>query len=708
MLEKGEKMLKLTLLTCIALLNVGRGYAQLAMGSPGITPNWSVAKKVQVGTSFSDSSLVWFTNAQGVLTETYYPTIDRAQIKDSQLLVSDSKSFFIEERTQTLHDVQVLSPSMVKLINKDLQNRFSIEHIYYTLNDHSLLVDEVTINSYVDGLSYYTLVNTALNNTGLNDTAVVQTNGFKFSEGDFQLNVYSTSDFEKMSVGYVGYTDGWQDLHDNFVMDYAFKKATNGNVAGMGKLKLPSKKGKYTFYIVYDFEKTKLRYSESELAKAKQDYETGWNQYLKKRKIPEDINLKHRKLYLRSMYTLKVHEDKLNKGALIASLSKPWGDKSYETPGNFNGGYHLIWPRDLYHVCTALIHAQDYTTPLNALRFLKRIQYKSGEWNYGERKILKKGAFPQNTWTDGSEYWSGLQLDQTAYPVHIFYQLFVRMNIEQREKLLLEFAPMLEMALRFIQTYGPWSAQERWEENYGISPSSFAAAASALKLGSRIFKNPTYEKTANGWLTKPNDNIHTWTFTQSGHYQEGRYYIRVGGCDNYLANWNPDNGAFCHIANTNNLKVEQTQIVDQGFLKLALLGLVKADDWRIKKSLEVINQQIRVKTPNGYGWYRYSFDAYGEENKGRLWPLLSSEHGRYAIERFRIGDLSWNAASREVNEILDSYNAFANAGQMIPEQVWEHSGEGTGAATPLAWSHAEFVKLLWSKSLKKNVENLIE
>ena len=92
-------------------------------------------------------------------------------------------------------------------------------------------------------------------------------------------------------------------------------------------------------------------------------------------------------------------------------------------------------------------------------------------------------------------------------------------------------------------------------------------------------------------------------------------------------------------------------------------------------------------------------------NKGRLWPLLGGEHGRYSIERYREGLSNWKDAVKKVDPILDSFVNFSNAGQMIPEQVFEKTGKGTGAATPLAWSHAEFIKLLWSKKLKKNVEN---
>jgi glucoamylase len=53
---------------------------------------------------------------------------------------------------------------------------------------------------------------------------------------------------------------------------------------------------------------------------------------------------------------------------------------------------------------------------------------------------------------------------------------------------------------------------------------------------------------------------------------------------------------------------------------------------------------------------------------------------------------------------------FANEGLMLPEQVWDGvgvnphgyvTGEGTNSATPLAWTHAEYIKLLRSMSDKQ-------
>jgi glucoamylase len=45
---------------------------------------------------------------------------------------------------------------------------------------------------------------------------------------------------------------------------------------------------------------------------------------------------------------------------------------------------------------------------------------------------------------------------------------------------------------------------------------------------------------------------------------------------------------------------------------------------------------------------------------------------------------------------------FANEGMMLPEQIWDRTespqanlsfGAGTGSATPLAWSMAQFIRL---------------
>lgn len=700
----------LNMVALATFLVQGQASAAEAFGKPGTQATWSSAKKTQIGTFYgSNRSPLWFTSAEGVLTELYYPSVDKAQLRDAQFLVSDGKSLFLEERKDFKHDVEFVTPVLTKHVNRDPEGRLSISHTYYTLEDAPTLVDEVTITVNTPGLAVYLLVNPHIDNTGSSDRALVENGVLYFQEGATHLRVSSTSGFEKVSVGFEGASDGWTDLKNDFKMDHEFDSATDGNVAGLAKLMIPSQPGTYTFQVVYEFDaKYHASQTQSRIKNAKNNYNAAWQKYFATLKIPSGLSTKEELLYWRSIYAMKVMEDRAHPGALIASLSIPWGEEQKENGQHEVGGYHLIWPRDLYEVAFALLAAGDRNAPQDALRFLKRIQYTraSGDWHYGGRVIAKEGAFPQNTWVDGRNYWSGFQIDQVGYPVLLFYHLYRSADPAQKAQLMDEFGPMITSALTFIQKNGPWTAQERWEESFGISPDSFAVAASALLVGDEIFTDEighSYAETARGWLQKPGDNIDSWTFTTSGPFGSGHYYLRVVGCDDYLGSWDPNRDATCTIANSGQ-RVKAKEIVDQGFLKLVLLGLKDAKDPKIKSSLEVLNQHLRVTTPKGTAWYRYKYDAYGEEKKGRLWTLLISEHARYEIERFTAQDITWSETEANLRPMIDSYLGLANAGYMLPEQVFEN-GEGTGGATPLSWSHAEYVKLLWSRDLQRNIEN---
>ncbi|MBI3000735.1 MAG: hypothetical protein HYY46_20140, partial [Deltaproteobacteria bacterium] len=65
-----------------------------AFGRPGIHPRWTHGGKEGVGTAYAGSSRIWFTVWNGIITEVYYPTVDRPQIRDLQYLITDGESFF--------------------------------------------------------------------------------------------------------------------------------------------------------------------------------------------------------------------------------------------------------------------------------------------------------------------------------------------------------------------------------------------------------------------------------------------------------------------------------------------------------------------------------------------------------------------------------------------------------------------------------------
>ena len=80
----------------------------LAPGHPGIPPRWTSSAKSGVGTSLSESSRIWFTLSHGILNEIYYPRIDQACVRDMELLVSDGKDFFSEEKRGTKSEINML------------------------------------------------------------------------------------------------------------------------------------------------------------------------------------------------------------------------------------------------------------------------------------------------------------------------------------------------------------------------------------------------------------------------------------------------------------------------------------------------------------------------------------------------------------------------------------------------------------------------
>jgi len=294
------------------------------------------------------------------------------------------------------------------------------------------------------------------------------------------------------------------------------------------------------------------------------------------------------------------------------------------------------------------------------------------------------GSFPQNTWVDGRPIGNGLQMDQAGLALVLALQL----KRTDRESWLRHIKP----AADFIVKHGPRTDQDRWEEEPGYSPATLAAEIAGLGSAAAIASvngdNAAvkhYFETANEWSKK----IEQWTVTR-GEGDSG-YYLRV------TDNGDPNDGAKLEI-NSSSLVVDERKVLDPSFLELVRLGIKPASDPLIVDSLKLIDQLIKVETPFGDAWYRYNHDAYGEtatggdydgrNGVGRLWTLLTGERGEYDVAH---GDL------RSARNRLDTLAGFANAGRMIPEQVWDRKefglGRGTGSATPLAWSMAEFIRL---------------
>jgi glucoamylase len=386
---------------------------------------------------------------------------------------------------------------------------------------------------------------------------------------------------------------------------------------------------------------------------------------------------------------LLAHEDKLFQGSLVASMSIPWG----ETKGDDDrGGYHLVWTRDLVQSATALLATGQTSTPFRALIWLAAIQRPDG-------------SFPQNSWIDGTAYWSGLQLDEIAAPLLLAWRLYKR-----RASLNL-FNPrvMMMRTASYLILQGPVTCQERWEENAGYSPSTLATLIAALVCAADCAQDHRQKQIADfilvyaDWLAS---HLEEWLVTTQGELIEGfpRHYIRINPTDPRKPDPHADpNNTMLQVANGGGLHPARN-VVGGDFLHLVRFGIRSAHDPIVLESIEVMDRVIKHDLPQGPGWRRYNHDGYGQKDDGgafngtgtgRCWPILTGERGHYEL-----------AAGRDPKPFVKAIEKFANQGGMISEQLWDADdlsdgtmkrGQPTGAAMPLCWSHAEYISLVRSR-----------
>jgi glucoamylase len=690
-----------------------------AFGAPGMEPRWTSSVKDAVGTAYSASSRVWFTTSHGILNEIYHPTIDRAQVRDMEFLVTDGETFVHEEKRDLLSSFEYIHPEAlgVRNVNRDPEGRYSLTKEIICDPHHSVVLTRVRIEgheSLLPRLKVYALLAPHLDGGGAGNTArALEIAGHRMLlawKNQWSLAMAASCGFSRVNCGFVGASDGWRDLMDNFRMDWEFGSATDGNIAVMGELDLREKLTgdglEFTLAIgLGEGHHTALQKTVSALTTPFEDHRSRFIAQWRRAANPEWLAAKASdggKLMRASHNVLLAHEDKTFSGAFVASMSIPWG----QVMGDDDlGGYHLVWTRDMVQTATALLACKRAETARRALVYLACTQKPNG-------------GFAQNFWLDGRPYWSGLQLDEVAYPLILAWRLWKADGLGE-----MEIYPFVEKAAGFLVRHAPITYQERWEENAGYSPSTLAAAIAGLLCAAEIVRAHESAELAAfleefaDWIEH---HIEDWTVTNEGvlHPEIQRHYMRIRP---------PERGEAyaCESCGTETIRLNNRppgtrtefaarEIVDAGFLELVRYGVRRADDPLIVDSLHVVDAVLKRELPQGPGWLRYNGDGYGQRpdggpfqgwGQGRVWPLLTGERAHYEL-----------AAGKDIAALIHTYERFATCGQMLPEQVWDEAdlpntsmrlGEPAGSAVPLVWAHAEYLKLLRS-ALDGKVFDLID
>ena len=691
--------------------------AQTAPGGPGADALWAEADKDGYGTSAGTASKVWHTLDDGRLTEVFYPDLGTPSVRALDFIVSDGKTFAQRDSDAANRSVRLLdSRSLTYQQVNEQPGRFRVTKTYVTDPARNVLLVDVRFESLTGKkLDLYAYYDPSLGNDGMDDSGSSSGDALLASDAGSPVSsaLVGSPGFVRTSSGYLGTpSDGREDLRD-FRMNAAYTSAPNGNVVQTAQTSLTGLTGAQQLTVALGFGGTTgaaLTAARASLsggfATARSAYEAGWHGYMSGLKGVPSSASGQSTLYNVSVMTLAAHEDKTYGGGYIASPSMPWiwGSPKIENP---SGAYHLVWSRDLYQIATALIAAGDTAGANRAVDYLFFRQQKAD------------GSFPQNSTVDGKEHWTNLQLDEVALPIVLAWQLGRTDAGLYRDH--------IKKAADFIVNFpnAPFSPQERWENQSGFSPGTIAAEIAGLVCAADIARKngdaasaARYEKTADDWQKR----VQGWTATTNGPYSPRPYYLRL------TKDGKPNSGTTYNIGDSGPT-VDQRKVVDPSYLELVRLGVKRANDPAILNTVKVVDQQLAAGDPSGrFFWHRFNFDGYGEQKDGspwdfgfpqndteiwsnnttigRNWPIFGGERGEYELA-------TGNSAAARTR--LAHMAVAANDGQMLPEQVWAPDfppagqpgfpvGEGTFSATPLAWSHAQFVRLAWSIDAGRPVE----
>jgi glucan 1,4-alpha-glucosidase len=712
---------------------------------PESRPRWTTGEKYGVATvadhGADDASKVWFTLTEGALTEARFPRVDLMNLRTVDFVVADagetaSYTARTHNETRTDDDTETIDRRVEPADDDALLFRHTITEqgdgrghewtltVEYAIDpDHDAIVADIDFESG-DNNEYdiYAVADISLTNTGTRDR------GYRLGErGNYHLaardaeaydtgaealltdeggDVYSvaiamttSTQFEWATVGAAGsahlaelFSEGDRPLPNDRLDD--------DNIVVAGLLGTGATVGETLAIGFGENADTAAALGEAEGALAsgyenvRAAYRDTWDEFLADKEIPAFIvdDEALYKQYKSCLMALRAVEDKTYLGAGIASPSVPWGEAvTADEPKGY--GYNFVWSRDLYQVFTVFNAIGDQKTATDALQYV--FEYQQDD----------EGFIPQNTYVNGLTRWGGEQIDNISFPLIMAYQL-AEENID--------FAEVgydyinVKRSADYVARNGPATAQERWEEEAGYSPSSIAAEVAGLVCAADLAIQTDEAADALVWLALADnwaDRVEEWCATETGTqlHTNTPYYVRV------TRDGNPEAGHLRTLANAGPT-LDEREIIDGGFLELTRLGIKPADDDIVKNSLVEVDETIRLDTPQGPAFYRYNGDGYGEramgekgapwsvqtKGKGRLWPIFTGERGEYEL---LAGTDSGELAPQN---LLRTMARFANSGRMIAEQVWDRHidneynwdiGDGTGSATPLAWSMAQFIRL---------------
>ncbi len=629
------------------------------------------------------------------------------------MLITDGLDFFSDEKVCTDSRVSWVKDGVpgFSVTNTCRQGVYVLEKVVLTDPRRHVLLQRTRFTvrkGAVGDYRLFVLLTPHLGNRGSGNSA--RLGDFKgipmliAENGQAALALACSLPWQARTVGYVGSSDAWHDLHAHKRLTRQYDLAENGYVSLTGEIDLSDAA---EFVLAVGFGRGaseaghRMRASLAEGFDAcRRLYEQEWTGWQNSLCEMESTGEPHGTAYRVSTAVLATHESKDFQGGEIASLSFPWGEIHGDED---QGGYHLVWPRDAYESASALLAAGATDEVLRVLTYFAVTQEADGHW-------------PQNMWLDGSQFWTGTQLDETAAPILLFDLARRSGKIAPAE--FQRFWPMVRQAAAFIVQHGPSSPEDRWEEDAGLTAYTLATIIAALLVAADVadahHEDPLasyLRETADAW----NDSIERWT------YVEGTELARRIGVSGYYLRLAPPSelcgpiptplaDKIIRIANVSSGEewFPATDIVSVDALALVRFGLRAADDPRIVNTVRAIDAVLKVETPRGPCWHRYNHDGYGEHADGspfdgsgigRVWPLFVGERAALRNRRgtSRRGVPAAGSHGKHGVRFRTAARANLERGSDSRQESLSRAAQRLGAATSLGPRRASQIASLASR-----------
>ena len=621
---------------------------------------WGPGRKMGFGTAPGSRSKLWYTLANGNLSEVFFPYLDRVALHELRFFVSAGGSPPVDDSADAQHVATWLTPGVPALRVDSTHHEYRLtKEVFSDPEENALLIAGTFTPELPDLRLYMQACAHWEPGTEGNFATVIDTHPPALLLQQQDVWICVVGPFARATVGYYRSSDVHIDLSDGDGKLTAFyDRAGPGNASIGGEIGIRA--GSFQIAVGFahsraDAEEVARGALQKGAGAVRHAFERAWRSQVEIPPALAKVSGDDGALARASFALLHSLEDKSHAGAFIAAPAAPWG----ETNHNGDHVYHLVWPRDLCRIATALLDAGDSDAALRAFRHLQLHQRPDGGWY-------------QNWKLDGTPHWKSTELDQVALPILLAWRLGVAGCLDHDP-----YPTMVRPAAQFIIREGPVTPLDRWEDAGGLSPSTLAASIGALIVAAEFAHDAGEHIAASHLRTVAdywNDRVESWCSTPSGQY------VRLAPDPDRR----PAEGA-----------------IAPEFLELVRYGLRRPKDDRVLRSLQGVDTSLKVSLPAGPSWRRYVGDQYGEHEdgspwdgsgRGRSWPVLTGERARHFFS------MGLPAA-----ELVRTLEGFAGQGLMLPEQLWDGPeipsrglkfGAANGSACPLGWAHAEYLELL--------------